>query len=218
MGVLDLSDRYLLWKLVRLKHAFEVTRFDSAFIRRRDASLAGLWPDGVYCVLKASRGSSLPILPDSLWNADGQLLVSPRLQRALARAALPDVEYWPVKVIDPTGRPVGEPFFFVHLLNAPDCLDLEASGATRSRILPEIAEKAERLAFRNDPERPLCRPKTFRKITLIRWPLAEALAQEGFSGVRFMGLFDYGIKGDLPPHPGRSKVDALCARLSAPRG
>mgnify|MGYP000063308927 CR=1 FL=1 len=50
-------------------------------------------------------------------------------------------------------------------------------------------------------------------VVLVRWPLAETLAKEGFRGFRFMGLFDYGIKGDLPANPKRAPVDVLCAQL-----
>lgn len=210
---MNLEDRYLIWKPVTTKRAYTVSRFDDAFLRRAPGSLAGLWPAGIFCVLDTEKGVAHPILPDSLWNKDRRLLVSPRLQAALAQAAPPDIEFWPIKIIDPAGRVLGEPYFFVHFLNAPDCLDLEACGATRSRILPAMAEKVERLAFKSDPARPLCRPSTFAQIALVSWPLAETLAAEGFSGFRLMGLFDYGIRGDLPSHPGRHRVDALCTRL-----
>jgi len=218
MVALNLDDRYLLWQPVTDKRAYAVSRFDDAFLKKLSGSLAGLWPAGVFCVLNADRGAGGPVLPDSLSYKARRLLVSPRLKAFLAGAAIPDIEYWPIKVIDPTGRALGEPYFFVHLLNAPDCLDLEACGAQQSRILPAMAEKVERLAFKGDPARPLWRPSTFTQVTLVSWPLAEALADAGFSGFRFMGLFDYGLRGDLPPHPQRHKVDALSARLRRSAG
>jgi hypothetical protein len=215
MAAMDLDDRYVIWQLVAMKHAYEVTRFDDAFLKRAPGSLAGIWPAGAFCVLDLSKGFESPVLPDSLMNKERRLLVSPLLKNFLEKAALPNVEYWPIKIMDPTGRVLGDPYYFVHLFNSPDSLDLEASGAKRSRILPGMAEKVERLVFKSDPGRPLSRPKTFTPVTLVSWPLAESLANTGFSGFRFMGLFDYGIKGDLPPHPRRYKVDALCARLNA---
>jgi hypothetical protein len=210
---MNLDDRYLLWQFVEMKCAYAVQRFDDAFLKGTPGSLASVWPSSAFCVLDAERGSGDPFLTDSLWNSGRRLLISPRLKTCLEKAGLADVEYWPLKIIDRSGSPLGEPYFFVHLLQAPDCLDLDASGATRSRILPHMAEKAERLIFKNDPARPLFRPSTFVKITLVSWPLAETIAAEGFSGFRFMGLFDYGIRGDLPAHPGRHRVDALCTQL-----
>jgi len=210
---MNLDDRYLIWQLVAVKYAYVVSRFDDAFLRRPPGSLKGIWPEGAFCVLDTNEGSGDFLLPDSLWNRNGRLFVSPRLKTFLAKSALPDVEYWPIKVIDSSGRPLSEPYFFVHFLNAPDCLDLDASGAKRSRILPGIAEKVELLAFKSDPAKPLFRPRTFGQVTLIAWELAAALSNAGFSGFRFMGLFDYGIKGDLPPNPKRQAVDALSARL-----
>jgi len=206
---LNLDDRYLIWQLVQTRRAYAVIRFDNEFLRGQLGSLAGTWPEAAFCVVDAAKGPGDLLLPDCLWNTDHRLFISSRLKDFLSRQALPDVEFWPIKVIDPTGRPVGQPYFFLHLFNGPDCLDLAASGATRSRILPEKAEKLERLLFVSDPERPLFRPKTFAQITLVQWSLAKAIAQQKFSGFRFMGLFDYGLKGDLPPHPERYKVDAL---------
>jgi len=128
-----------------------------------------------------------------------------------------DVDYVRIKVIDPSGLLRHDSYFIVCFLNSPPCLDLDASGATRSRLLPSKAEKLERLVFKTDPNRPLFQPAEFHKVTLVSTALAEALAKEGFSGFRFMGLFDYGIKGDLPPHPARSPVDTLCKRLREAR-
>jgi len=212
--MIDLHNRYLIWQLVAMKRAYTVTRMDDAFLKRRPGSLEGIWPAGAYAVLEDEPGNEEGWLPDSLWNASKRLIISPRLKSFLERAALPDVEYWPLKLMDRTGCPLGEPYYFVHLLNPPDCLDLAASGATRSRAMPTLAEKVARLAFHSDPAKPLCRPSTFAGVTLVSWPLAESLGGHGFSGFRWMGLFDYGIKGDLPPDPRRHKVDALCARLS----
>jgi len=210
---MNLDDRYLIWKPVESKRAYSISRFDDAFLKRAPDSLVGVWPDDAFCVVDLERHMRDAFVPDSLLNAGKRLIVSSRLKAALVRASVTDVEYWPIKVIDRTGRPMSEPYFFVHLMNLPDCLDLDASGATRSRMRTSIAEKIERFEFKTDPERPLLRPKPLASVVLVRWPLAETLAKEGFRGFRFMGLFDYGIKGDLPANPKRAPVDVLCAQL-----
>ena len=43
-----------------------------------------------------------------------------------------DVQYLRLKVIDRTGKVLDPCYYLLHFVNAPDCLDLEASGATRS--------------------------------------------------------------------------------------
>jgi len=207
---MNVDDRYLVWQLVAGKRTYSVLRWDRDFIKRSSGSLAEIWPAAAFCVLDASPGAGEPLLPDCLLNTEQSLLISSDLKQALVEANVDNVEFWPLKIIDRTGRSLGQPYFFVHLLNTPDCLDLDASGATRSRLFPGMAEKVQRLVFARDPERHLFSPRTFSSVTFLSWELAGLLAKGGFSGFRFMGLFDYGIKGDLPPHPARYKVDALC--------
>ncbi len=209
---MNLDHNYLIWQRVEVKRGYSVIRFDEEILKRSPESLVGLWAAETFCVLDAERATGDPILTDSLWNRGGRLFISPRLKMALEQAAVPFVEYWPLRIIDRTGRTLGPPYFYAHLLNAPDCLDLEASGAKHSRILPGMAEKIERLVFKEDPKRPLWHPLTFTKVTLASRELAKTLGAEGFTGFRFMGLFDYGKKGDLPPHPSRHAVDALHRR------
>lgn len=214
---LNLDNNYLVWQLVETRYAFALTRFDDGFLKQTPGSLASLWPQGAYGVLEEEPGVSHPFLPDCLFNPQRRLFISPRLKNFLEKLVIADVEYWPLKILDPSGLPLGDPYFYMHLTNPPACLDLVASQATRSRILPGIAEKVKTLNFHSDPDRLLFRPAEFAKVTLVRWDLGEKLADEGFSGFRLMGLFDYGRRGDLPPDPRRHKVDTLSNRLNRKR-
>ena len=146
---ITLDDRYLIWQLVDFKHAYRVGRFDETT-----------------CILESGRTRS-PKLEDCLMNSAHKLFVSARLKDALERMSVPDVEYSPRKIIDRTGRVLSDPYYALTLLNSPDCLDLDASGATRSRILPGVAEKVKTLAFKNDPGKLLWHPQTFKKVILI---------------------------------------------------
>jgi len=203
MPAVNLDDRYLIWQLVAVKRGYAVSWFDDAFLKGVRGSLSGVWPADVSCVLNLDRGYGNPVISDCLMNSGRHLLVSSRLKSFLAGAAGPDIEYWPIQIRDLGGHLLGEPYFFVHLPNPHRCLDPEATK--------------ERLVFTSDPGRPLCRISSFDPVMLVSWPLANALADEGFIGFRFMGLFDYGIQGELPPHIGRSKVEALNARLRVPK-
>jgi hypothetical protein len=203
----------LTWELVAVKGASAIHRFDDQMLGNPEAEVGALWSAQAFCVVTREDGVKEVQLTDCLWNAERRLFVSPRLKQSLQTAGVTDVEYLPLKVIDRTGRVLHSSYYFLHFRNAPDCLDLDASGAKRSRAIPSKAERLERLAFKNDPGRALFRPSTYGKVTLMSWSLAEALAATGFTGMRFMGLFDFGIKGDLPPNAQRFRVDTLCNQL-----
>jgi hypothetical protein len=218
----DLKSPYLCWQGVASRKFYAVQRWDDVlsknpagppFFLSDDKPLAARWPARVVCVVESTVRSGKPTLPDYLMNSEQWLAISGPLRACLEKAGVPDVEYLPVQVIDPTGLPLSDSYSIAHTLNSPDCLDLKASGATQSRVIPSKAEKIQRIVFKNDPGRPLFRPSKFGKITFVSWALAETLADHGFTGFRFMGLFDYGHPGDLPPHPKRAPIDALCTRL-----
>ncbi len=203
----------LSWRLVEVQGAFYVHRFDDSLIRKAEKDVAPSWPANAFCVVDADGPLKEARLTDCLWNNSAQWFVSARLKECLERAGVTEVDYLPLKIIDRSGRVLDPHYFLIHFRNAPNCLDLEASGAKRSRAIPSKAETLERLVFNKEPNRALFRPLTYSKVTLISWPLAETMADVGFSGLRFMGLFDFGLKGDLPPNPQRFAVDALCNRL-----
>jgi hypothetical protein len=202
-----------VWQLVAVKGTCTVQRLDEGPLRKPEAEVAAAWPADAYCVVESEAGFKRLQLTDCLWNAQGRILISPRLKESLCGFGVPDVDYLPLRVIDRTGKTLALDYALVHFRNSPDCLDLEASGAKRSRVLPRKAESLERLVFKSHPGKPLFHPETYNKVTLLSGPLAERLADEGYTGMRFMGLFDFGAKGDLPPHPERRAVDALCTRL-----
>jgi hypothetical protein len=203
----------LIWQLVSVKGALYVHRFDDPNSKKAEKDVAGSWPNNAFCVVHADRGVKDALLTDCLWNPEGRLFISARLKGCLVRVGVTDVEFLPLKIIDRTGRLIDPDYSLIHFRNAPDCLDLEASGATRSRAIRSKAETLERLVFKSDPGRLLFRPLTYSKVTLVSLALAETMANEGFSGMRFMGLFDFGIRGDLPPNSQRFAVDTLCNRL-----
>ncbi len=219
---MDPKAPYLCWKGVASDKAYAVYRWDDALGKNpsgpalslaSDEPLAARWPAKVMCLVKSSHAYKKPVLPDYLMNTGEWLVISGRLRAFLENADVRDIEYLPVHVIDPTGLPLDTSYSIAHTLNSPDCLDMTRSGAKPGRLIPAKAEKIQRIVLKNDPARSLFRPATFSKVTLLSWALAEAMAEHGFTGFRFMGLFDYGITGDLSANPERAPVDALCSRL-----
>ncbi len=215
MPPVDYDALYLCWQGVPSKQSYYVQRWDEKLTLNlgSDQPLAAEWPATLFCLVDCNPLHKNPVLPDYLMSVENWLMVSGRLRKCLEAAGVSDVEYLPVEIIDPTGLKLDNSYSIVHTLNSPDCLDLDASGAKRSRAVRTKAEKIQRIAMKNDPGKDLFRPASFNKISLLSWKLAGLIADQGFTGFRFMGLFDYGFPADLPANPKRAAVDALCNRL-----
>src|SRR5665213_3001270 len=149
---MNLDSRYFCWVPIVLKGAYRMKRMDD---------------ESHSCIVHLENPHKNPFLPDHLLSSDRRLYISRRLKECLEKNAVPDVKYMRIKVIDPTGRLLDDNYFIVRFLNAPDCLDLDASGAVRSRLLPSKAEKLERLVFKRDPAPSLFQPAEFNKIILV---------------------------------------------------
>lgn len=134
------------------------------------------------------------ILEDNVANIHNLLVVSDRLKRFLEQRGLGSVEYLPAVLVDHKGRDVRREYFIVHPIEPVEALDLAASGAAWSEIDPESIDTVEHLVVdetKVDPGRGLFRLRHFHDVTLIRRDLAEALVQEGFTGLRWVELSDY---------------------------
>src|ERR1035438_3585412 len=110
---MNFESRYFCWEPVASKREYRVKRMD-------DASHS--------CIVDIDSSHKNPVLPDHLFNSQRRLYVSRRLKECLEKNAVPDVEYLRIKVIDPTGLLLDDAYFIVRFLNAPTCLDLDASG------------------------------------------------------------------------------------------
>src|SRR5688572_30199725 len=152
----QLDSRYLCWQGVASKQAYSVYRWDEALDKRGggvdlnlkgDTPLAGKWPASPFCLVDRELYPKKANLQDSIVNAENLLVISSRLRKCLEAASVTDVEYLPVRVIDPSGLLLDDSYSIAHTLNSPDCLDLDASGAKRSRVMPSKAEKIQRIVL-----------------------------------------------------------------------
>ena len=75
-----------------------------------------------------------------------------------------------------------------------DCLDLNSSSVKWNKWDKDTIERVRRLLLdesRIDPARELFRAKAFWDVIFVSRPLAQAIDDMGFSGVRWIELSDY---------------------------
>lgn len=133
-------------------------------------------------------------LTDNLINLGRLIVASARLKDFLQARGLKNVEYLPVSIINHKGRVASKDYFVVHPIVPQDCLDLQASGARYSHIIPSDVASVQKLVIdpaRVDPDVSLFKLKSYGPPTLIRRQLAEEILQAGFRGVAFLELDEY---------------------------
>lgn len=133
-------------------------------------------------------------LPDCIDNVKDALLVSERLHAFLSAAALPKVEFLPVAIVDPEGRPVSRTYVVVHPVEPVDCVDLEASVYGQSEIVAGKLQDVAKLVL--DPsrvplDRPLFRARGLTRAVFVERSFADAIRREGFSGVGWAEIEDF---------------------------
>jgi hypothetical protein len=136
------------------------------------------------------------LLVDNLDNTDDLIVASRRLKEFLETRPLMHMEYLPIAILDHKKKPVEDEYFIVHPIDLPECLDIKKSQVTWG-ISKDWADKVKQLVIdmtKVEPDRDLFRPKPFYSVILVRRALAEAIDEQGFTGIRWKEIDDY-------PHP-----------------
>src|SRR4051812_45604755 len=125
---MDLSDKYVIWFDKPVPRTYSVNDIGDlegieSYELKRGAKLASRWPGDASCEVIDGDPKN-PAFADNLLNTSRQLIISERLKNALQELKVADVEYLPIKLIE-DGKVFDVQFFIAHLLNLPDCLDLE---------------------------------------------------------------------------------------------
>ena len=131
---------------------------------------------------------------DNLGNTHGILVLSERLCEFLMKRNVTAVEYLPIGILDHKKKLISEKYFIAHTINNVDCLDVAASKAEYSLILPERVDWVGQLVLdpnRVDPERQLFRIKNFADQALVRRDLADAITAAGFTSIGWKELSQY---------------------------
>ena len=135
-------------------------------------------------------------LTDSLVNASQLLVVSSRFRQALEEipGALVGNEILPVAIINHKGVREPSPYFVVHQVGHPACLDEQRSVGGRSRSNPGKYEFLDKMVLdesKIDPDRMLFRAAQFPDVPLMRRDLAAKLAAKKLDGIELCEIDGY---------------------------
>jgi hypothetical protein len=188
---MDLTEKYVLLQATSHPGTWDLDDLEKpkgikGFELHQSSPLLSRWGAGATGTLQGGNAKK-PTIADCVLNTDRLLLISERLRRSLEALGVTDVEYLPI-ALSLEGQPIGLPYFIVHCVNWEPCLDLKKSKVTRSEWSDDIDE-LEQLVFARDPDKKLFQIENYAEIRLLRMDVAEALAKEGFSGVRYVPLF-----------------------------
>lgn len=129
-------------------------------------------------------------LADCCINTNRLVVVSERLKAALEAipGALFENEVLPVQIKNHKGRLEKAPYFIIHQLDHPPCLDEAQTQGTRMAINPKKFQIMKSMVIdesKVDARKKLFRPQQYPNFALIRREVAEALRPGKFTGVGF---------------------------------
>jgi hypothetical protein len=135
-------------------------------------------------------------LPDSISNISSLLVVSERFKAALegVPGALLQNEVLPVKIVNHRGRTEKAPYFIIHSLSYPACIDEAKSKGEKSSIDPSQFQFMKKMVL--DPTRipselMLFRAAQFPALPLVRTDLADSLRKLELTGFEFHEIAGY---------------------------
>jgi hypothetical protein len=178
----------VIWRFTKVPHAanlYELKGLEKSFRLSKGVPLQDGFPSSVAFHMNPDFPDDL-VLPDSTDNVKDALLVSERLHRFLAAAALPKVEFLPVSVIDHKGRVASSQHVIVHPIEPVACVDLQASVYSKSEIVADKLQDVQKLVLDPDrlpKDRLLFKVLGLTRAVFVRRELAQAITAQGFTGV-----------------------------------
>ena len=171
----------------------ELRGLDKTYRLNNGTSFAAGFPAGVTVHMDPDSPDDM-LLVDNVLNADLVIVASKRLQECVRAYQPACVEYLPVDVIDHKGRIASKDYGIIHPIKPVDAVDKAQSIFEASLLDDDDIDSFERLVLKESAipgDRHLFRLKGFWNITLVRRSLAEALAKEKFSGLRWLEIDAY---------------------------
>lgn len=192
-----MAHEFLVWANASVENAVmidDVRGIPDPWELNEGVSRAEGFPDDAVCIMDPDRPHDT-LLVDNLRNTDRLVLASTRLKEFLESRALSKVEYLPVTVLDHKKRPAaGGNYWIVHPLDPIDCLNDEECGAKFSAIDKTKIKFLKKLVIDESKigsDRHFFRAQRYNKATIVRRDLAEAIQEQGFTGIRWVELEDY---------------------------
>lgn len=115
-------------------------------------------------------------------------IVSEKIKQFLEKKVENNIEFIPVEIINHKGRKEPELYYLLNPLDVCDCIDKEASEVEWSTLQADSIDDCEGLEFEYDkiPDNySLFRLKYWESEIVVRDELAQALEDEGFTGLYF---------------------------------
>lgn len=191
-----MNANYVIWRYKSVPHACVLGDFvglEDDYRLLQGVPLESEFPSDVVFHMHADFKTDL-LLVDNLLNSDMLIVASGRLKNWFQVKEIPKLEYLRVGIIDHKGRPVGDEYYILHPIDPVDCIDKANSVFKASTIDPDNISSFKKLVIdetRIPADRGMFRLKGFWDIVLVRRDLAEALDQEGFSGLGWLEISDY---------------------------
>jgi len=135
------------------------------------------------------------VLIDSLQNISMLIVGSARLVAFLRTRVSTNLEFLPVAIANHKKKIISRDYSIIHPTDPVDCLDMTKSAPRWSTIDKETINKVKMLVIdekKVDPTRSLFRPRSFFRVVLVKRELAEAIDAEGFTGIEWLELENYG--------------------------
>lgn len=133
-------------------------------------------------------------LEDVLRTGQRVIVASQRLVELLQTQAPVNNEFLPVRIINHKGRRVREGYWIVHQIHLQHCIDEANSVFEPSPMDAEEISEIERLVVdesRVPPEVRLFRMARYPFIPLLERSLADEIAAQSYSGLRFDEIEEY---------------------------
>jgi hypothetical protein len=190
--------KYLIAKTVRPKGVCcvgsiqnvperEDLRFGISYLKR--------WPDDAQFTMDPDFPKDIA-LADAIDNTSMLLVVSEKLKEALEGipGALHSNEVLPLKIINHKKRAEKAPYYVIHQVNHPPCLDEGKTDGKRSSLNPKLFQFMKKMVLDDskiDPKLMLFRPAQYPKFPLVREDLADKLKALGLTGLELHEIKGY---------------------------
>lgn len=184
---------YVIWRFESYPNALalrNLSGIEKTYRINSGESLAASFPPGVAYHQHPDYPNDLA-LGDALLNKDMLVVGSKRLSTFLASRAIPKLEFLPVRIVDRHGGELSSDYAIVHPIEPIDCLDRDASVYEADLLDPDSIDNVTKLVLDESKipaERQIFRMQGYWNTTFVHRSLAEAIAAQKFSGVRFLEL------------------------------
>jgi hypothetical protein len=134
-------------------------------------------------------------LADVLSNGDEFLVVSEKLKDFLTKEKLlAHNEVHPVTILNHKGRKEAAPYFIIHQIDDPACVDEAKTVGDKSKLMSDQYNTMEKLVLNEKKigaDYAILRAAQYKDRILVRDDAAKKIEDAGFTGIKFCDLDGY---------------------------